>query len=138
MNKVARDWLDWGALLEVRTSVPPPFEDLCQAPPPKMMVGDTELPGDEGYRMRVLVVDDDAAIRAVLRALLTNQGHEVYEATTGAGAGDGPRVRPQLMVIDWMMPEMDGVALTRALRQTKFGRGIYILILTGLETRKIW
>jgi diguanylate cyclase (GGDEF)-like protein len=134
-NKVARDWLDWGALLEVRTSVLPPFEDLCQAPPPpKMMVGDTELPGDEGYRMRVLVVDDDAAIRAVLRALLTNHGHEVYEATNGRrGLEMALEVQPQLMVIDWMMPEMDGIALTRALRETKLGRGIYILILTGLE-----
>ncbi len=134
-NKVAKDWLDWGALLEVGTSVLPPFEDLCQAPPPpKMMMGDTRLPGDEGYRMRVLVVDDDAAIRAVLKALLVNHGHEVYEATNGRqGLEMALAVQPQLMVIDWVMPEMDGIALTRALRETKLGRGIYILILTGLE-----
>ena len=37
------------------------------------------------------------------------------------------------MIVDWMMPEMDGIELTRALRQTKIGRSIYVLILTGLE-----
>jgi hypothetical protein len=37
------------------------------------------------------------------------------------------------MIVDWVMPEMDGLELTRALRQTKLGRNIYILILTGLD-----
>jgi len=41
--------------------------------------------------------------------------------------------QPQLMIVDWVMPEMNGLELTRALRQTKIGRSIYILIMTGLE-----
>lgn len=134
-NKVAQDWIEWGALLDVRASAMPPFEDMSQAPPPpKMMVGVGADVADDGYRMRVLVVDDDAAIRAVLKALLSNFGHEVFEASDGrAGFEMALDLRPQIMVVDWMMPEMSGIELTRALRQTKIGRGIYILILTGLE-----
>jgi diguanylate cyclase (GGDEF)-like protein len=42
-------------------------------------------------------------------------------------------VQPQLMIVDWIMPEMDGLAMTRALRQTKIGRSIYVLVLTSVE-----
>jgi diguanylate cyclase (GGDEF)-like protein len=40
---------------------------------------------------------------------------------------------PQMVVTDWMMPEMDGIELCKALRRTSIGRGMYILILTGRE-----
>jgi diguanylate cyclase (GGDEF)-like protein len=42
-------------------------------------------------------------------------------------------IQPQIMIVDWLMPEMNGVELTRALRQTRTGRGVYILLLTGVE-----
>jgi two-component system, cell cycle response regulator len=42
-------------------------------------------------------------------------------------------MRPQLMIVDWLMPGMDGLQLTRALRETKIGRGIYLIVLTSAE-----
>lgn len=134
-NAVARDWREWGALLNVATTVVPPFEDLSRPPPPPQVAGaqGAEAVPDH-HRMRILVVDDDAAIRAVLKALLTDAGHEVFEAVDGRQGFDmAIQLQPQIMVIDWQMPLMDGIALTRTLRETKIGRGIYILILTGME-----
>jgi diguanylate cyclase (GGDEF)-like protein len=89
---------------------------------------------DRNGPLRVLVVDDDNSMRTLLKALLAHAGYEVHEAANGQlGFEKALEVRPQIVVTDWMMPEMDGVELTRALRQTKIGRSIYILILTALE-----
>lgn len=121
---VAREWREWGGLLDVHTVEVPPFEELSQpAPPP-----------DETTRMRVLVVDDDPGMRTLLRAMLAGQGHDVHEAENGQEAFEKTlEIRPEIIVLDWLMPEMDGLELTRALRQTKVGRGVYILLLTGVE-----
>lgn len=84
--------------------------------------------------MRCLVVDDDPSMRAILKSLLTGAGHEVVEAEDGRqGFETALELEPQIMIVDWLMPEMDGLELTRALRQTKSGRNVYILILTGLD-----
>jgi two-component system cell cycle response regulator len=70
----------------------------------------------------------------VLKTLLTKAGHEVFEAANGQqGLEMAAEVHPQLMILDWLMPEMDGLEMTRALRQTKVGRSIYVLVLTSLE-----
>lgn len=135
-DKVAREWREWGDLLNVQTSPVPPFEELSQPAAPAQHIpgGELLVQGQEGNRLRVLVVDDDPSLRALLRAMLSGAGHEVFEAGNGqAGFEMALDVQPQIMIVDWMMPEMDGIQLTRSLRQTRIGRGTYILILTGLE-----
>jgi diguanylate cyclase (GGDEF)-like protein len=134
-DQVVADWQEWGALLSVDTSVLPPFEDLSRPPPPKMVSAvDPEQAMPEQHNMRVLVVDDDASMRAVLAALLSRAGHEVFVASNGRQAFEmAIDLRPQIMIADWLMPEMDGIALTVALRQTRIGRAVYIILLTGLE-----
>jgi len=66
----------------------------------------------------VLVVDDERAIRRFLRASLTAQGHSVYEASDGREAllavvGD----RPDLIILDLGLPDVDGIEVTRQLRE---------------------
>lgn len=130
-DRIAIEWGDWGALLNVSASPVPPFSDLSRAPDAPAMVGESE---ESGHRMRILVVDDDGSMRAMLNALLGNAGHEVFEASNGQqGFEMALELNPHLMIVDWTMPEMTGVELTRALRQTRIGRGIYVLILTGHE-----
>lgn len=134
-DKVAKEWQEWGVLLHVKTKEMPPFDELSKAPAPPQINEGLLLPGGEdGYRMRVLVVDGDPEIRSLLVGMLRGAGHEVFEAENGRAAFEmALEIRPQMMVMDWVMSEMSGVELTKALRETQAGRTIYILILTAIE-----
>jgi two-component system chemotaxis response regulator CheY len=64
---------------------------------------------------RVLVVDDDEAIRALLREALEDEGYAVQEAADGAQAlGMLGRARPDAVLLDLMMPVLDGWGFLRA------------------------
>jgi len=66
----------------------------------------------------VLIVDDEPKIRALLRDALVADGVIVIEAATGAeGIGASLESRPQLIVLDLGLPDMDGVALCTAVRE---------------------
>jgi diguanylate cyclase (GGDEF)-like protein len=134
-DSIATDWAEWGALLNVEAASVPPFEEMSRPPDAPALGSDNLMPGgDSFYRMRMLVVDDDATMRKVLTTLLTQCGHEVFSANDGKqGFEMALDLNPQIMIVDWVMPEMDGIELTRSLRKTRIGRGIYILLLTGLE-----
>ncbi len=134
-DKVAREWLEWGGLLNVAATAVPPFEELA-SPPAAPELAEGMLPDAvAGRRMRVLLVDDDPVSRLILRTTLAKAGHELFEAVNGRqGFEMAVELRPDLMMVDWLMPEMDGIELTKALRRTKVGRSIYIMILTGRDT----
>lgn len=133
-GSVARQWQEWGAMLSVRTAKVPTFDELGQGPPPPAVMTGGPEEAKTTVPMRVLLVDDDKVMRTLQRSLLAAAGHQVFEAENGVqGLEMAMEVRPQIMVIDWMMPEMDGLDLTRSLRQSKVGRSIYILLLTALE-----
>ncbi len=71
-----------------------------------------------GGSMRILVVDDDAHIRQVLRFSLEQAGYEVVEAENGAvGLERFGAVNPDLVILDVMMPEMDGTEVCRQIRR---------------------
>lgn len=68
---------------------------------------------------RILVVDDDAHIREVVRFALEKAGHEVGEAADGRAALDAfARSPADLVVLDILMPELDGLEVCRELRRT--------------------
>jgi sigma-B regulation protein RsbU (phosphoserine phosphatase) len=82
--------------------------------------------------MRILIVDDEPVNRLVLSRKLTQWGHEVVQAADGAQAWDIFREQPFRMVItDWMMPEVDGIELTRRIRRSPMGGYCYVLLLTA-------
>ena len=67
--------------------------------------------------VKILAVEDDPVARAVLHQALLRLGHEVIEAKDGAEALRVLEKDPvRLIVSDWMMPELDGLGLCRALR----------------------
>jgi two-component system KDP operon response regulator KdpE len=67
---------------------------------------------------RVLVVDDEAPIRRYLRAALGSQGFVIYEAVDGAGAIQAVLAsRPDIIILDLGLPDMDGIEVTRQLRE---------------------
>ncbi|WP_193604921.1 response regulator transcription factor [Nocardioides dongkuii] len=81
---------------------------------------------------RVLVVDDDKAVRESLRRSLEFNGYEVHLAGDGAEALAGiATVAPDVVVMDVMMPRLDGIETTRALRSA--GNDVPILVLTARD-----
>ncbi len=133
-DKVIHDWHDWGQLLGVRTQPLPPFEALAR--PALELSRPKETPGSESAlpRIRVLIVDDDAVLRTMLRTVLERLGNEVIEAKDGQeGLQMALDTQPHMMIVDWVMPGMDGMQLTRALRRAKMSRGIFIMLLTSFE-----
>lgn len=82
--------------------------------------------------MKILIAEDDITSRGMLRALLFKQGHDVIETRDGAAAWSvmsGPDA-PRLAILDWVMPEMDGVDLCRRIRAEKIEPPPYLLLLT--------
>jgi two-component system response regulator MprA len=83
--------------------------------------------------MRILVVDDDRAVRESLRRSLEFNGYQVELAGDGAHALDSIMVnRPDAMILDVMMPRLDGLEVARRLRST--GDDLPILVLTARDT----
>jgi two-component system response regulator MprA len=85
-------------------------------------------------RPRVLLVDDDAALRRVLAHALTLEGYEVELAENGAQALEflsGVKQEPDVLVLDVMMPHLDGLTACRAIRQVS---QVPILLLTARHT----
>ena len=70
-------------------------------------------------RPRILVVDDEAAIRRFLRTGLGEQGYEVLEAETArAGIESATREKPDLLVLDLGLPDIDGLEVLQQIRRT--------------------
>jgi len=68
--------------------------------------------------MKILVAEDDATSRMILRSVLNKCGYEVVETVDGEGAWDVLRLpeAPTLVIVDWIMPKMDGLELVRRVR----------------------
>jgi diguanylate cyclase (GGDEF)-like protein len=86
--------------------------------------------------MRVLIVDDDGDYLQFLRMILERQGHVVYEAADGLTAWDLLQTEAiPFVVTDWMLPELDGIGLTRNIRAANFPYYSYIILLTAKKGR---
>ena len=82
--------------------------------------------------MRLLIVEDDQKLLAILSHHLTVAGHSVRTATNGRQALAALSESPAEMIItDWKMPEMNGIELCRALRTAAATKGVYVIMLTG-------
>jgi diguanylate cyclase (GGDEF)-like protein len=80
----------------------------------------------------VVVVDDDAAIRRLVRLFLTRSGYEVVEFTTGGEARtELTRSQWDLAILDRRLPDLDGVVLCHELKSNPEFRNRYIIMLTG-------
>ncbi|MGZ4494287.1 MAG: response regulator transcription factor [Nocardioides sp.] len=90
-------------------------------------------PTTEQQTQRILVVDDDRAVRESLRRSLEFNGYDVSLASDGAEALAAiAGAAPDALVIDVMMPRLDGIETTRALRSA--GNDLPILVLTARDS----
>jgi len=89
--------------------------------------------------MKILVVDDNKAVQENIAALLISQGHSVDLAINGLDAlGKAQQANYQLFVIDHLMPLMNGVQLTKNLKNNKLFSDVPVVFMTtqGIQTLK--
>jgi sigma-B regulation protein RsbU (phosphoserine phosphatase) len=87
---------------------------------------------DQMGRQTVLIVDDEPTARTALAARLKRLGYRVIEACDGkAGLEELRRERPDLTILDWMMPEMDGLSFCEQVRQDPELLSSQILMMTS-------
>ena len=85
---------------------------------------------------KILVIDDDPDILEALAMILESQGYEVVTATDGVeGLANLKAEKPDLMILDLLMPKMDGFAVCKELQDPRWSkyRDIPILILTSVR-----
>lgn len=158
MDQAAQAWCEWGKSLYLPTHELPCMAEMMAEPrpsaagsgpakqAPRRRAGDVQDPSTEAslsasedlscerQGLRVLAVDDDPVSLRILVQHLRRDGHTVSQAHNGREALKvALSEAPQLIVTDWLMPEMDGLEFCKSLRLTPAGRGIYVLILTARE-----
>jgi two-component system OmpR family response regulator len=81
---------------------------------------------------RVLVVDDEPSIVDIVTTALRYEGYDVAEARTGTRAiALLVTFDPHLIVLDWMLPDLDGIEVTRVVRRQRSSKQTAILFLTA-------
>src|SRR5690242_5104977 len=84
--------------------------------------------------MRVVLAEDSALERRLLQATLECCGHEVAVVGDGQEALDAfARVHPDMVVLDWQMPVMDGIEACRRLRRMEQGDRALVLMVTSRD-----
>ena len=92
---------------------------------------------DAPTRARILVADDEPAIREYEASLLSELGHEVLAAADGAEALELARTKqPHLILLDIMMPELSGIEVCRQLRADPRTRDIRVIVVSAVEAKR--
>lgn len=132
-NQTMLEWHDWCKLLEIRTNVLPAFtmpEDqaLPATAQNALVSGQLYSPSS----MRILVAAHDETIMLALGKILSVAGHKVLTAKTSKQAFETvAHDKPQVILADWTMPELDAVALCKAIRAEPWGHDLFFIVLTS-------
>ena len=82
--------------------------------------------------MKVLIADDSPLIRRLIEVAVLDRGHEVIAVEDGASAWRAfEREHPSLVIVDWQMPELDGLEVCRRIRTSPWARDAFVLVVTG-------
>lgn len=88
-----------------------------------------------GYR--ILLIDDEDDILEFVKYNLTRDGYEVYTASNGAeGLQEALRVKPHLILLDMMMPVLDGIETCKALRRSPALKNVMIVFLSAIGSEE--
>jgi CheY-like chemotaxis protein len=87
----------------------------------------------EGARMRALIAEDNSTTRLLLESTLTDWGYQVITTSNGVEAWQELQQErtPELILLDWKMPCMDGIEVCRKLRQLPHARAAHVILVTA-------
>ena len=87
--------------------------------------------------MRILIAEDDDVTRLHLESILRKWGYEVVATTNGGEAWQvlNTHDAPNLAILDWVMPEMDGAEVCRKVRASEATASVYVILLTMRDSR---
>lgn len=88
---------------------------------------------------KILIVEDEPSLRKLLMDIFVKEGFEVSEAADGSvGLEVALKEKPDLILLDIIMPRMDGITMCERLREDEWGKEVPIILLTNLaEEEKI-
>jgi len=96
------------------------------------------LNGSNGVEQRILVVDDEQSIVDAVATALRYEGYQVEEAYNGRDALDAvARFEPDLIVLDWMLPDIEGIQVGRSLRDQGFKTAVLFLTAKDATENKV-
>ena len=161
-DRTAHEWREWGTQLGIETGPMPHFDHGAAVPvsaaAPSVVAHATSavasgaatlapsgapsstpvaMAGTVAARIGntcILVVGDEVRVRRPVCSMLGESGHQVFEAASGRqGLAMAIELQPQIMLVDLLAAEVDGLELTRTLRQFKAGRSIYVMLLAAQD-----
>jgi diguanylate cyclase (GGDEF)-like protein len=151
-ESISREWQEWNGILKLPKRSPLHYDQLstraatATAPASAGPAAQAEQIGAESAAvpaepekpqpsgLRILAVDDDPMSLKLLERALRKAGHQVVSARDGREALQiALETNPQVVLADWMMPELSGLELCRALRRIESGQDMYFLLLTGRD-----
>lgn len=93
--------------------------------------------GNFGFRMKILIVDDDEMARVMLRQMVSYMGHDAVLAGNGLEAVElFASEAPDIVLMDVMMPELDGYQATARIRRIHVEKWVPVIFLSALERKK--
>jgi two-component system, cell cycle response regulator len=105
----------------------------------KIRINDTKLISGEPISVldSVLIAEDDPIFRHVLQTCLRRWNYRVIETDNGLDAWNALQLpdAPQIAILDWMMPGLDGIEVCRKIRSLKQGPYKYVLLLTAKDDK---
>lgn len=96
------------------------------------------FPRDKGpTKKRVMIVDDDADTLALMEKILANEGFELIKVSNATEVGlKAAQLSPDLILLDFLMPELNGFEVSKALRENEMTRSIPIMAVTCLSKER--
>ncbi|MBK9220041.1 MAG: hypothetical protein RJA63_1277 [Pseudomonadota bacterium] len=126
-NGVAREWLEWGALLSIHAEKLPPFEQIKADAPAEATAPAAEEGEAEDAPTRALVVEANTESCTEMVRALRDAGFHTSSAHDGFSAAElALDFLPDLMIIGGHLPDMPSSDLIRIIRRTRIGRLIYL------------
>ena len=87
----------------------------------------------DGYMSKIAIIEDDQAISQMYRLKFETEGYQVETASNGKlGLELAENMRPDIILLDLMMPEMNGDEMLEKLRATSWGKHTKVIILTNM------